>query len=138
MFSLEEEAAEMLTSARALQSGQIKVGADGPHHVIPILAEFSRRHPGIEIALTIGNSDKVLRDLLDYRTDVAVLAKLREDPRLHVLPYRRDRLVVLVPQGHALAHRGRIRIGELAGERSEEHTSELQSLMRHSYAVFFL
>src|SRR3546814_10358197 len=26
----------------------------------------------------------------------------------------------------------------LRGERSEEHTSELQSLMRHSYAVFCL
>src|SRR3546814_9840695 len=25
-----------------------------------------------------------------------------------------------------------------AGRRSEEHTSELQSLMRHPYAVFFL
>src|SRR3546814_1986632 len=29
-------------------------------------------------------------------------------------------------------------IGELAVERSEEHTSELQSLMRISYAVFRL
>src|SRR3546814_7415537 len=28
--------------------------------------------------------------------------------------------------------------GEIAGERSEEHTSELQSLMRISYAVFCL
>src|SRR3546814_7555384 len=27
---------------------------------------------------------------------------------------------------------------EIAAERSEEHTSELQSLMRHSYAVFCL
>src|SRR3546814_5010268 len=29
-------------------------------------------------------------------------------------------------------------IGSLRGERSEEHTSELQSLMRTSYAVFCL
>src|SRR3546814_1259913 len=43
-------------------------------------------------------------------------------------------------------HRGGARIGHdtaydhmfLAGLRSEEHTSELQSLMRHSYAVFCL
>src|SRR3546814_10204835 len=31
-----------------------------------------------------------------------------------------------------------IDLGELTGERSEEHTSELQSLMRISYAVFCL
>src|SRR3546814_5701037 len=29
-------------------------------------------------------------------------------------------------------------IGRILGERSEEHTSELQSLMRNSYAVFCL
>src|SRR3546814_7887307 len=29
-------------------------------------------------------------------------------------------------------------LAELAGDRSEEHTSELQSLMRNSYAVFCL
>src|SRR3546814_1689188 len=32
----------------------------------------------------------------------------------------------------------RHRIGTLAFERSEEHTSELQSLIRISYAVFYL
>src|SRR3546814_2421354 len=33
---------------------------------------------------------------------------------------------------------GRFAAGQLAGVRSEEHTSELQSLMRISYAVFCL
>src|SRR3546814_1306245 len=41
--------------------------------------------------------------------------------------------------GHDLGHQGR---GDIVGgdqfERSEEHTSELQSLMRISYAVFCL
>src|SRR3546814_5535129 len=34
--------------------------------------------------------------------------------------------------------RARMRLGALVGIRSEEHTSELQSLMRISYAVFRL
>src|SRR3546814_1116999 len=38
--------------------------------------------------------------------------------------------LALLPGIHAVGHR--------AGERSEEHTSELQSLMRISYAVFCL
>src|SRR3546814_10020704 len=37
---------------------------------------------------------------------------------------------------HQVHHR--CRIGEAAIGRSEEHTSELQSLMRNSYAVFCL
>src|SRR3546814_1826869 len=36
------------------------------------------------------------------------------------------------------AQRGRIAVDQMAVERSEEHTSELQSLMRISYAVFCL
>src|SRR3546814_3301994 len=35
-------------------------------------------------------------------------------------------------------HRARAGIGSFAHDRSEEHTSELQSLMRISYAVFCL
>src|SRR3546814_8490321 len=34
--------------------------------------------------------------------------------------------------------RAAVRLGDRGGERSEEHTSELQSLMRTSYAVFCL
>src|SRR3546814_10847822 len=41
--------------------------------------------------------------------------------------------------GGPLEHRGRLAVAEVAQEvRSEEHTSELQSLMRISYAVFCL
>src|SRR3546814_3166171 len=35
-------------------------------------------------------------------------------------------------------HPGFVAVDQRAGERSEEHTSELQSLMRISYAVFCL
>src|SRR3546814_6740509 len=35
-------------------------------------------------------------------------------------------------------HRGAARVDGALGDRSEEHTSELQSLMRISYAVFCL
>src|SRR3546814_5747142 len=45
-----------------------------------------------------------------------------------------DHVAVLVLQHRALAHRR----ATFRPERSEEHTSELQSLMRISYAVFCL
>src|SRR3546814_4170317 len=45
-----------------------------------------------------------------------------------------------LPLGRAAAALGDVRAGAVAssGHRSEEHTSELQSLMRISYAVFCL
>src|SRR3546814_2320811 len=46
----------------------------------------------------------------------------------------------LVEAGHEIGHHGwtHRRPNDLSQARSEEHTSELQSLMRNSYAVFCL
>src|SRR3546814_3199731 len=46
-------------------------------------------------------------------------------------------LLLAVPADQPFQHAGKLRTVDV-GERSEEHTSELQSLMRISYAVFCL
>src|SRR3546814_6648796 len=51
-------------------------------------------------------------------------------------PFERHRLLVRVPAGVKLPAAGAV--GPRRGARSEEHTSELQSLMRIPYAVFCL
>jgi len=116
LFALEEEADDLLAGARALTRGHLKVGADGPHHVIPLLAAFRRRHPGIGLSLTMGNADKVLADLFDYRTDIAVVARVPDDPRLTVLPYSRAPLAVFVAANHPWAKRRSVRLADLAGQ----------------------
>ncbi len=117
LFGLEDEVEDILAGARELQSGHIKVGADGPHHIIPILAAFSRRYPGLEVSLAMGNADKVLSNLRNYQIDVAVLAKVDNDPRLFAIPYRRSRLVLFIPRGHPWAKRSSIRLREIAEQR---------------------
>src|SRR3546814_10113109 len=58
-----------------------------------------------------------------------------------VLPGRsgqlRDRAIGAMPH-HESAHAHRLDVLQRVQRRSEEHTSELQSLMRNSYAVFCL
>src|SRR3546814_2771531 len=62
--------------------------------------------------------------------------------RLGRLPARSTRLVLFHPAGNRSARSSQVpqyrRSAVLAMIRSEEHTSELQSLMRISYAVFCL
>ena len=115
LFAIEEEAATLLADTRALVRGHVKVGADGPYHAVPIMAEFKRRYGGIRISLSIGNSDEVLQALLGYRTDVAVLAKVPDDARLFVVPFRKDRIVVFVPASHRWRRRRSIGIADLEG-----------------------
>ena len=117
LYNLEEEAEEILSAARELNAGSIRVGSDGPHHVIPIVAEFNRRYPDLELALDMGNADRVLRDLHDSRTDVAVLARADDDPRLYVFPFRTSRLVLFTHCGHPWSKRTRVRLADVANER---------------------
>ncbi len=116
-YNLEEEAEEILSAARELSAGSIRVGSDGPHHVIPIVAEFKRRHPNLDISLDMGNADRVLKNLRESRIDVAVLARAEDDPRLYVLPFRTSRLVLFVPRAHPLSKRKTVRLADVAKER---------------------
>jgi len=117
LFSQEAEAEQLLVATRGLATGQLRVGADAPYTVIPLLATFNRRYPGIRLSMSFGNSERVLQDLLDRRSDIAVLPELKPDPRLHAVPYRRDRLIAFVERGHPWAGRRSLRLSELDGQR---------------------
>ncbi len=117
LFAQEAEAEQLLASAQGLTSGLLRVGADAPYQVIPLLARFNRRHPGIRLSMSFGNSERVLQELLDRRCDVAVLPDIEDDARIHAVPFRRDRLVVFVPRDHPWAGRRSLRLAELAGQR---------------------
>ena len=117
LFADEKEAADYLNETRGLRTGHLRVGAVGPYHVTDMLAAFNARHPGLYVSVTVGNSRDTLRDLLDYRTDVAVLAHVDPDPRLVAIPYRRHRVIAFCPVDHPFAQRRSIRTRDLEGQR---------------------
>src|SRR3546814_4252906 len=82
--------------------------------------------PGVEPVLDIALQYAVVDQHVALRRRALVIDGQRSAPSLDgaVVDHRHARC------GHALA--------DQPGERSEEHTSELQSLMRISYAVFCL
>jgi aminoethylphosphonate catabolism LysR family transcriptional regulator len=117
IFGLAEEAEQLLSAARGLERGHLRLGADAPYHVLPALSAFTRRYPKLRLSLTVGNSETLIRDLFDHRIDVAVVANLAPDARLHAVPVRRDRLVLFVPKRHPWARRKQVTPDQLAGER---------------------
>ncbi|QEX17915.1 transcriptional regulator [Hypericibacter terrae] len=117
LFSLEAEAEQILGAAKGLKRGHLRLAADAPFHVIGALSAFAKRYPGIRLSLTIGNSEQILDDLVEHRADVAVLANISEDPRVHAVAFRRDRLIAFVEQNHPWAGRESLTLKELAGRR---------------------
>jgi len=117
LFDSDAEAERLLTAARGLTRGRLRVGADGPYHVIPLLAAFNRRHPAIELKLSFGNSEFVLRELTGRRSDVAVLPNLPKDHGLHARAFWRERVAICVDRNHPWARRRRIGLGDLSDQR---------------------
>lgn len=131
LFADEKEAADYLNETRGLRTGHLRVGAVGPYHVTDMLAAFNARHPGLYVSVAVGNSRDTLRDLLDYRTDVAVLAHVDPDPRLVAIPYRRHRVIAFCPVDHPLAQRRSIRARDMEGQRLI--VREAGSTTRHAF-----
>lgn len=73
MFELEARAAEFLTEARALTSGELRIIADSAFHVTEVLSQFRARYPKVHVTLRSGNSREVEQALANYGADIGVL-----------------------------------------------------------------
>ncbi len=116
-FAVELEAEQVLLSARGLMSGQLRVAADAPYHVVPLLATFSRLYPGINFSMSFGNSQQVLQGLFERKSDVVVMPNIQEDRRIHAAPLKREPLIVFVDRNHPWSARRSISITELPHHR---------------------
>ncbi len=115
-FATESEIETLLSRAKDLLRGRLRIAADSPFYMISLLSTFSRRYPAVRQNFTFGNSERVLSTLLTGECDVAFLPELEEDERLHALPFFRDRLVTLVSTTHPWAQQRRIQLTDLADE----------------------
>jgi DNA-binding transcriptional LysR family regulator len=76
------------------------------------LAAFAKLEPGIRIELNEADSHEAVLAVLEGRADVGIFAERTAALGLHTLPYRSDRLVLVVPADHALARKKRIAFAE--------------------------
>jgi len=117
MMSQESEALDYLNALSGFHTGHIRVGAVGPYHVTEMLSELAVHYPALELTVTIGNSKEMLRRLLDFRADVAVLAQVADDPRFIAVPYSTNRIVAFMRRDHPLAKQRDVSLAEVAAQR---------------------
>lgn len=79
----------------------------------PDLAAFSQAHPQIRISLEDLTSAEIQAAVAEGRADVGICVPPMLDNRLTTWRYRHGALAVIVPAGHALARRRRLRFESL-------------------------
>ncbi|POA18172.1 LysR family transcriptional regulator [Pseudomonas sp. FW300-N1A1] len=113
LFVIEAEAQELLQDSQALQTGSLILAVDAPVHVLPQIARFCERYPGISVKIETGNTDESLSRLFNYQADLALLGRDVSDERLLSLPLRNDPMVAFVSRNHPWAGRASICLADL-------------------------
>lgn len=116
LASLEEQIHDLLLASDDLQGSSLRLAIDGPHIVMRLLGRFQGRYPGVELAVAMGNTQFVRRELLDRRADVAILPGVQGHPKIHAVPLWRHTAVLIVARNHPWASRRDVTLAELNGQ----------------------
>ena len=77
------------------------------------LADFLRRYPQVSISLEEHNSPDIVMAVARGEVDIGIVVESVEGAEVDMMPYRADRLVLIVPAGHPLADRTQVRFAEV-------------------------
>jgi len=81
-----------------------------------IVAAYRKRYPEVELELSVGNTMLHIEQLLEGDIDVGFVRPPLEQPGLEELVLGREPMVCVLPKGHPLAKRGRVRPADLHDE----------------------
>ena len=119
LFAVERSAEEELGALRGLSGGVLRVGASttvATYLLFPYLARFRQANPRVELRVSSANTHAIARALLERRLDLALVEGPVRHPKIEVVPWREDELVVIAPPTHRFATRRSIQLRELALE----------------------
>jgi len=119
LLALEEQLlAELGDEAEGDLAGRLEIGAStGPGGtVLPVvLCEFQRRHPGVHVALSVSDTQRVIEQVARRELELGVVGAQRRHRGVVFEPFFRDEVVLAVPRGHRFANRS-VTLAELTGE----------------------
>src|SRR5215469_16856504 len=123
LINLRGEASESLSELRELQKGKLMIAANEftVLYLLPVLAEFRRLHPMIQITVERALGSHIPDDVLRYAVEFGVLSYEPQEPNLHSVVVYLDELVFVVPPRHPLASARQVSIQQLGAESFVAH-----------------
>ena len=112
------EAGEALAALKGVEAGRLKIGvvSTAKYFAPSLLAEFRRRHPGVEIQLTVSNRGTVVRHLAENDIDLAIMGTPPSEFDTVAKVFAEHPLVFIAAPDHPLAGKRRIEPRQLADE----------------------
>jgi DNA-binding transcriptional LysR family regulator len=96
--------------------GLLKIGTTESYSkcLMPrLLSGFQASFPFIKIALDVGNSEEIEKNLITYRNDLALIGITKVSSKFESIPFLKEELVLIVSPTHSLAKRQAVSLGEI-------------------------
>ena len=139
IFKYEKEIENAIEDMHKLKRGMLSLGTTKAYarYFMPLmLTTFHENYPHIKIQLNEGSSLDMIYSLLDFKNEVAVIAKAADLPEVNFLPFSKEEMAVIVTPGHHLTKKKAVSFKELAQEPfiMKEKGSGTRKLVERSFA----
>ncbi len=138
IFKFEKEIENVIDDMRELKRGILSLGTTKAYarYFMPLMiTTFHRNFPKIKIQLNEGSSLDMIHSLLDFKIEVAVIAKAEDNPEVKFSPFSQEEMAVIVSRNHPLAQKQSITFKDLAKEPfiMKEKGSGTRKLVEESF-----
>jgi len=112
------EAGEAMAALKGVESGRLKIGvvSTAKYFAPSLLAEFRRRHPGVELELTVNNRGAIVRQLAENGIDLAIMGTPPAEFETVAKVFAEHPLVFIAAPKHRLADKRSIDPRQLTEE----------------------
>ena len=115
-----EAATRDASDAKDLLRGTLTIGVlptIAPYLLPEVLTNFTEKYPGMEIIVHEDTTARLLKQVLAYEADLALVSLPIADERLELRALLTEELLLALPPGHPLTRKRIVKVEDLAGER---------------------
>lgn len=109
-----------LQEIKDIISGTIRVAtiySIGLHDLPPYLKKFLKTFPTVNVHIEYRRANQVYEDVLGNVVDLGLVAYPNKDPKVEVVPLRKDILVLICHPSHPLAKFKTVKLSQLSGQK---------------------
>jgi len=109
-----------LQEIKDIISGTIRVAtiySIGLHDLPPYLKKFLKLFPTVNVHIEYRRANQVYEDVLGNVVDLGLVAYPVKDPKLELVPLRKDALVMICHPNHPLAKNKTVKLSQLSGQK---------------------
>jgi LysR family transcriptional regulator, transcriptional activator of the cysJI operon len=109
-----------LQELKDIISGTIRVAtiySIGLHDLPPYVKKFMKSYPTVNIHVEYRRANQVYEDVLGNVVDLGLVAYPTRDPKLEIVPLRKEPLVLITHPQHAFARQKSVKLKALAGQK---------------------